>query len=54
MAFWNVPGAEYVCLEPWCGITDYANSNGNIEDKQGIEVLEGKENFTRNIEIEIL
>ena len=54
MAFWNVPGAEYVCLEPWCGITDYANSNGNIEDKQGIEVLEGKKNFTRNIEIEIL
>lgn len=54
MAFWNVPGAEYVCLEPWCGITDYANSNGNLEDKQGIEVLEGKENFTRNIEIEIL
>ena len=53
MAFWNVPGAEYVCLEPWCGITDYDNCTGNIEEKKGIERLKAKEVFARNIEIEI-
>ena len=54
IAFWNVPGAEYVCLEPWCGITDYDNCSGNIEDKKGIETLEVGEKFVRNLEIEIL
>ena len=54
IAFWNVPGAEYVCLEPWCGITDYDNCTGNIEDKKGIETLEVGEKFIRNIDIEIL
>lgn len=53
IAFWNVPGAEYVCLEPWCGITDYDNCTGNIEEKKGIERLEAKGVFARNIEIEI-
>lgn len=54
IAFWNVSGAEYVCLEPWCGITDYDNCTGNIEEKKGIETLEVGEKFVRNIEIEIL
>lgn len=54
IAFWNMVGAEYVCLEPWCGISDYDNCTGNIEEKQGIEVIGAKEKFVRNIEIEIL
>lgn len=54
MAFWNMVGAEYVCLEPWCGISDYDNCSGNIEEKNGIETLEAKEKFVRKIEIEIL
>lgn len=53
IAFWNVPGAEYVCLEPWCGISDYDDCSGNIEEKKGIEELEAKEKFIREIEIEI-
>ena len=54
MAFWNMVGAEYVCLESWCGISDYDNCSGNIEEKNGIETLEAKEKFVRKIEIEIL
>lgn len=54
VAFWNVLGAEYVCIEPWCGIPDYDNCSGNIEEKIGIETLEAKEKFVRNLEIEIL
>lgn len=54
MAFWNMVGAEYVCLEPWCGISDYDNCSGNIEEKKGIEVIGVGEKFIRNIDIEIL
>ena len=54
IAFWNVPGAQYVCLEPWNGISDYDNCSGKLEDKKGIEVLNGKEKFIRTLEIEIL
>lgn len=53
IAFWNVPGAQYVCLEPWCGISDYDNCSGAIEEKKGIEIVETKDVFKRKIEIEI-
>ncbi len=53
IAFWNVPGADYVCIEPWCGIADFADSNGKIEEKYGIERLtEGKE-FSRVLRIQV-
>lgn len=54
IAFWNIVGAEYICLEPWCGISDFDNCNGNIEEKVGIETLETKEKFVKKIEIKIL
>lgn len=53
IAFWNVPGADYVCIEPWCGIADFADSNGKIEEKYGIErITEGKE-FSRVLRIQV-
>lgn len=54
IAFWNVPGAQFVCFEPWNGISDYDNCSGNLVEKKGIEVLGGKEKFVRRLEIEIL
>jgi len=53
IAFWNVPGAEYVCIEPWYGIADFANHNGELKDKSGILKLEGKEEFTAILNIEV-
>lgn len=54
IAFWNVVGAEFVCIEPWCGITDRTDTNGKLEEKEGIESLEPHRDFVRKIEIEIL
>ena len=53
IAFWNVPGAEYVCFEPWNGISDYDNCSGKLEEKVGIEKIRAKETYTRAIEITI-
>ena len=53
IAFWNVPGADYVCIEPWCGIADFVGNSGKIEEKYGIERLpEGRE-FSRVLRIQV-
>ena len=53
IAFWNVPGAEYVCFEPWNGIADFDNCSGKIEEKIGIEKVNKNEIYKRAIEITI-
>lgn len=51
IAFWNVLGAEYVCFEPWNGISDYINTSGKLEEKKGIEVIKENEIYERSIKI---
>ena len=33
---WAAKDADFVCLEPWCGIADSVNHNQQLEDKEGI------------------
>jgi len=33
---WTIPGAPYLCLEPWNGITDVAGSSYELTEKEGI------------------
>ena len=44
---WTNPGAGYICLEPWCGIADYVDSDYDITKKKGINALAGNDNFIR-------
>lgn len=37
---WTIPGAEFICIEPWCGLPDYIDSDRNICTKPGIIRLE--------------
>lgn len=36
---WRKPGAPFLCLEPWWGIADSVNSDGNFTTKEGINAL---------------
>ncbi len=45
LGIWAKPGAPFVCLEPWLGITDDVNSTGNITEKEGMQSLAAKEVF---------
>lgn len=36
---WAAPGADFVCLEPWCGIADSVKHNQELKLKEGIEKL---------------
>lgn len=42
MLIWTVPGAKYVCLEPWCGMADFVDSNYDITNKKGIMKLDAE------------
>ena len=47
MGIWAAPGADFVCIEPWCGIADSIDSSGKIEEKEGIEQLPAGGRFNR-------
>ncbi len=36
LLLWTKPNAEYICIEPWCGIPDRVGSGYDISEKEGI------------------
>jgi galactose mutarotase-like enzyme len=53
LGIWTKPNAPFLCIEPWCGLADNINHNGNIYDKEGVHLLQSHEIFTRQLIIEI-
>ena len=53
MGIWAAKDADFVCIEPWCGIADSVSASGNLEDKEGINTLKpaGKFEVAYNIEV---
>ena len=48
LGIWAAPGADFVCVEPWCGIADSVDSNQQLTGKEGINRLDGGERFERS------
>lgn len=46
LLLWMIPGAEYICIEPWNGIPDYVDSDCRIENKKGIIAIKADETKT--------
>lgn len=53
LLIWSKPGAEYVCIEPWCGIPDYVDSDYDITKKPGIIKLDSGKTASRTHTITI-
>ncbi|MCF0058726.1 aldose 1-epimerase family protein [Dyadobacter sp. CY356] len=53
LGVWAKPNAKFVCIEPWLGIADNADSDHNFETKEGILKLVAKEIFNASYSIEI-
>jgi galactose mutarotase-like enzyme len=47
LGIWAARNADFVCIEPWCGIADSVNTDQQLENKEGIELLHAGENFRR-------
>ena len=45
LAVWSKPGAPFVCIEPWHGISDSIKSSGIFTEKNSIILLKPKEEF---------
>lgn len=44
MGIWTKPG-PFICIEPWFGIADFEDADGNLEHKEGICKLDGDQTF---------
>jgi len=53
LGIWSAPKAPFVCIEPWCGITDSTVSTGRLEDKEGIERLAAGQIFQRSFSVTV-
>lgn len=45
LAIWSLPGALYICLEPWFNYADRVKETAYFKDKEGIINLRPKEEF---------
>lgn len=48
---WTVPGAGYICMEPWAGIPPYFDADPDITGKEGIHAISphGALHFTHSV-----
>lgn len=53
LGIWAKPKAPFVCIEPWLGIADHENTDGNYLKKDGLISLPTGEIFTAEYSIEI-
>lgn len=53
LGIWTKKDAPFICIEPWVGIADSIFCDGNIFEKEGIQLLKPMAVFTREIVIEI-
>ena len=54
LGIWTKSQAPFICIEPWIGYADTIENNGNLEDKEGIQILGENQTFETNYLIEIL
>ena len=49
---WASRNANFVCLEPWCGIADSVNHDQQLKNKEGIITLDANTNWQRHWTVE--
>jgi len=53
MGIWAAKDADFVCIEPWLGIADSVNASGDLEDKEGINMLKPSGKFDTSYSIKV-
>jgi galactose mutarotase-like enzyme len=53
LGIWSFKDADFICLEPWCGIADSVNSNQQLESKEGIEKISPGKVFSRQWRVKL-
>jgi len=50
---WAAKDADFVCLEPWCGIADNATTNQELTNKEGIHAIEQGSSIIRSWSVQV-
>jgi galactose mutarotase-like enzyme len=53
LGLWAKPNAPFICIEPWLGIADSADTTQNLTVKEGIQTLKANHHFSAAYTIEI-
>jgi len=48
MGIWSAKNADFVCIEPWCGIADSVDADGELRKKEGMHLLTPGEVMSRS------
>ena len=54
LGVWTKPGAPFICIEPWHGVTDPEGFSGDFKDKPGVFVLKGGGAFCARMDITLV
>lgn len=53
LGIWAAKHADFVCLEPWCGIADGVGTNQQLDQKEGIQQLNEAQDWQRGWSVEV-
>ncbi len=53
LGIWAAKDADFVCIEPWCGVADSENTHQQLIQKEGIYVLAPHSKFNRTWSLKI-
>jgi galactose mutarotase-like enzyme len=53
LGIWSAKDADFICIEPWCGIADSVNSDQQLEHKEGIEKMAPGKIFNRQWRVKV-
>jgi len=54
LGVWTKPGAHFICIEPWHGVTDAAGFSGDFTEKAGVFVLAAGESLSTTMAITLM
>lgn len=54
LGLWQVPGAPYLCIEPWAGHADPVGYDGDFVDKPGVTILPPGESCAYRMDLTLL
>ena len=54
LGIWAAKGADFVCIEPWCGVADSVDSDQQLTNKEGINVLRPSGVFERSWQFSLI
>jgi galactose mutarotase-like enzyme len=53
LGLWAAKDADFLCIEPWCGIADGVDASGEWPDKEGLNELAAGKTFERSWQVNL-